>query len=130
MLAALAELGARKVVVLARSPQRAQRVVGLGRHWGVDVERLPLEATPAERVDVLVSTVPATAQQERAANWAALVRQGGLVFDVVYEPRETPLLAAATWAAAHVSTFYYEARFIALARRLTARREPHPLTAL
>ena len=55
-----------------------------------------MEATPAEPVDVLVSTVPATAQQERAANWAALVRQGGLVFDVVYEPRETPLLAAAT----------------------------------
>lgn len=41
-----------------------------------------------------------------------------------------PLLAAATWAAAHVSTFYYEARFITLARRLTTRREPHPLTAL
>ncbi len=55
-----------------------------------------MEATPAEPVDVLVSTIPATAQQERAADWAALVRPGGLVFDVVYEPRETPLLAAAT----------------------------------
>jgi shikimate dehydrogenase len=96
VLAALAELGARKVVVLARSAQRAQRVVELGHHWGVDVERLPLEAAPAEPVDVLVSTVPATAQQERAADWAALVRPGGLVFDVVYEPRETPLLSAAT----------------------------------
>lgn len=41
-----------------------------------------------------------------------------------------PLLAAVTWASAHVSTFYYEARFIALARTLTTRRERHPLTAL
>lgn len=41
-----------------------------------------------------------------------------------------PLLAALTWAAAHVSTYYYEARFIALARTLTTRRERHPLTAL
>jgi peptidoglycan/LPS O-acetylase OafA/YrhL len=41
-----------------------------------------------------------------------------------------PLLAAVTWAAAHLSTFYFEARFIALARHLTARRERHPLTAI
>ena len=41
-----------------------------------------------------------------------------------------PLLAAATWAAAHVSTFFYEQKFIDLGRRLTRRPEPHPLTAI
>lgn len=38
-----------------------------------------------------------------------------------------PLLIAATWGAAHLSTFYYEQRFIDLARRLTSGREVKPL---
>ena len=33
-----------------------------------------------------------------------------------------PLLFALTFALAHVSTFHYEARWIALGKRLTARR--------
>jgi peptidoglycan/LPS O-acetylase OafA/YrhL len=32
-----------------------------------------------------------------------------------------PLLVLATWAVAHVSTFYYEQRFIALGKKLTSR---------
>ena len=38
-----------------------------------------------------------------------------------------PLLAAATWAAAHVSTFYYEQRFTDLARKWTSAKNPAPL---
>ena len=46
----------------------------------------------------------------------------------VYAKR--PLLAALTWAVAHISTFTYEQKFIDLGRRLTRRPEPHPLTAI
>jgi shikimate dehydrogenase len=96
VLAALAELGARQVVLLARSPEPARRLVDLGGDLGMDVEPKPLDARPADAADVLISTIPASAQHEHAASWAALVGPAGLVFDVVYEPRETPLLAAAT----------------------------------
>lgn len=50
--------------------------------------------------------------------------------DVLEKYAKRPLLGAVTWAAAHFSTYYYEARFIAFARHLTTRRERHPLTAL
>jgi shikimate dehydrogenase len=96
VLAALAELGARQVVLLARSPEPARRLVALGDELGVHVEPQPLDAHPAEGADVLVSTVPASVQHAHAASWSGLVAPSGLVFDVVYEPRETPLLAAAS----------------------------------
>jgi len=50
--------------------------------------------------------------------------------DLLEKYAKRPLLAAVTWAAAHLSTFYYEQRFINLARNLTSRRERRPLTAL
>lgn len=44
--------------------------------------------------------------------------------DTVIKYAKRPLLFAVTWAAAHSSTFYYEQRFIDLAKRLTTRRLP------
>lgn len=40
-----------------------------------------------------------------------------------------PLLVLATWAVAHVSTFYYERRFIALGKKLTSRPAAKPEVA-
>jgi shikimate dehydrogenase len=51
----------------------------------------PLEA-PVEPVDVLVSTIPASAQSPALVRAVAAV---GVVFDVVYDPWPTPLAAAA-----------------------------------
>lgn len=47
--------------------------------------------------------------------------------DTLEKYAKRPLLIAATWGAAHLSTFYYEQRFIDLARRLTSSREVKPL---
>lgn len=47
--------------------------------------------------------------------------------DTVEKYLKRPLLALATWAAAHASTFYYEQRFTDLARRLTPGQRKKPL---
>ncbi len=95
-LAAVVELGARDVTVLARSRARAETLVALGRRLGVvvavrelmaDVDGLELDP-----VDLVVSTIPATAQSAVATTLAAAA---DTVFDVIYDPATTPLLAAA-----------------------------------
>jgi shikimate dehydrogenase len=90
-LAALVQLGASTVDVLVRSVQRAGWLIPLGRALGADVGVHGLESD-AGVTDVLVSTIPAVAQAPYADRLAASAR---VVFDVVYEPRVTPLLAAA-----------------------------------
>lgn len=95
VLAALADLGAREVLVLARSTDAAQRLVALGRELGLAVVPGPLTVVGQDPLDLTVSTVPASAQAEHAESWVSLLRPGGVAFDVVYEPRLTPLLAAA-----------------------------------
>ncbi len=50
--------------------------------------------------------------------------------DTLARYAKRPLLAAATWALAHWSTFHFEQRFIDLGRRLTSRRETPALTAI
>jgi shikimate dehydrogenase len=92
-LAAMHQLGAERVEVMARSVERAARLVALGDRLGVRVSvsaLADLDATPL--VDLVVSTIPAEAQAECAD---ALAGSAPVVFDVVYEPRLTPLLAAA-----------------------------------
>lgn len=106
-LAALAELGAGQVVVLARSVARAGWLVPIGRDLGVEVVTRALvdvggRSSPGGdvgRADLLVSTIPASAQP---AYVDALVGLADVVFDVVYELPETPLLRAATARAARV----------------------------
>lgn len=90
-LAALVQLGASTVDVLARSVERAGWLVRLGSALGADVTVHALESD-AGTADVLVSTIPAAGQPPLADRLAASAR---VVFDVVYEPRVTPLLAAA-----------------------------------
>ena len=47
--------------------------------------------------------------------------------DTLEKYLKRPLLAAVTWAAAHVSTFYFEQRFTDLARKWTRGPAPAPL---
>lgn len=49
--------------------------------------------------------------------------------DTLEKYAKRPLLALATWAAAHFSTFHYEQRFTDLARRMTRRRVREPAAA-
>ena len=86
---ALADLGCADVTLMVRDPARATEVLAAaGRHPrrpAVTVRRLadgPVDA------DVLVSTIPASAQDDAAL---ALAEPAGVVFDVVYDPWPTPL---------------------------------------
>jgi 3-dehydroquinate dehydratase/shikimate dehydrogenase len=88
---ALVRAGAR-VRVLARRPDQAAAVAATAR-----CESAGLEALPGLAWDVLINATPLGSGAfpgENPASAAAL-RPGAVVFDMVYEPRETPLLAAA-----------------------------------
>ena len=91
VLCSLAELGVSEVLVLARAPARARRLVDLAATLGVAVT-VAKPATDAPASDVVVSTVPATATGLDPARLAAACET---VFDVVYDPPLTPLLLAA-----------------------------------
>jgi shikimate dehydrogenase len=93
-LAAVAELGAGHVVVLARSPERAQALVRLGEPLGVEVDVVQLDPDALRTpVDAVVSTIPPSAQVPLADG---VVGAAEVVFDVIYHPRDTPFLTAAT----------------------------------
>jgi shikimate dehydrogenase len=86
---AMAELGAREVVLLARDAARAEesRAVIAAHPSKPQVTIAPLEARPD--VDALVSTIPAVAQiAPLVAAWC----QVPLLFEVVYDPWPTPLM--------------------------------------
>jgi len=90
---ALVELGARSVTLLARDAARAEetRAVIAAHPSRPEVVVAPLEARPD--VDALVSTIPVVAQ---IAPLVAAWRHVPLLFDVVYDPWPSPLMAAAT----------------------------------
>lgn len=87
---ALCDLGAREVVLLVRSVERARESVDtIAAHASAPSVRAVLDE-PGE-ADVLVSTVPADAQDP-----ALLGATGArLLFEALYDPWPTPLAAAA-----------------------------------
>lgn len=88
-LVALARLGCREILLAARSEDKTQALVALGRSHGIGVEHLGWGgALPS--AELLVSTVPAEVASEVAPKLSARA-----VFDVVYDPWPTPLAAAA-----------------------------------
>lgn len=91
ILLALAGLGLRRLVVLARAPERAADVLRLAGLLDVPAEVRSLDEPPG-RVDLLANTIPASATAPYATAWAA---SAGTVFDVVYNPWPTPLGRAA-----------------------------------
>ncbi|WP_134741645.1 shikimate dehydrogenase [Nocardioides sp. 503] len=89
---ALCELGATRVTVLARSAERAQETLAaIARHpSGPEVRVGALGDVPTG--EVLVSTVPASAQTPELIRRAADVP---VLFEVLYDPWPTPLAASA-----------------------------------
>lgn len=99
LLLALAERGTRHATLVVRDPARVEETlrVVLGRPGGPEtvVRTFDEVSTTRLEADVLVSTVPASAQ---VPELLAAVAGIGLVFEVVYEPWPTPLAEAATRA--------------------------------
>lgn len=93
MAIALAELGARRLTLLVRSAVRAQESAEAIRRAVPDVPLgvLELGAAPAPVGDVVVSTVPVSAQEPALVERLARAQ---VVFDVVYDPWPTALAAA------------------------------------
>jgi len=88
---AAAHLKTQRVVVLARSPEKAGPVRELATRLRIDLDVLSLsDDLPANQL--LISTIPAAAQEPMAARLAASTQT---VFDVTYHPASTPLLRAA-----------------------------------
>ncbi len=99
VLLALSELGCLTADVLVRNPATAVDTLAAvdrhGRGPGITVGRL---GDPFDVADVVVSTIPAAAQDPALVERAAVA---GVVFEVLYDPWPTPLAAA---AATHGST--------------------------
>jgi shikimate dehydrogenase len=97
-LVAAADLGAETVDIIARTPERADPLVELGRRLGLVVTVSDLSAmADAERVsDLVISTLPGDAVLPH--EFPATLRAGTLLFDVGYAPWPTAL--ARSWAAA------------------------------
>ncbi len=89
VLLALAELGCTHAVLVVRDPARARETLdAVARHRHAPVLEVRTFGEELEDADVLVSTIPAGAQDD----WVlSLVLQVGVVFDVVYDPWPTPL---------------------------------------
>jgi len=90
---ALADLGCSRFTLLVREEARAADTVAAAarhpRRPQVDVRRL---GDRVEEADILVSTIPAAAQDAGVLAYADVVP---VVFDVVYDPWPTPLAAHA-----------------------------------
>ncbi len=91
---ALVELGVTSIELLVRDASRAQETVdALTSHpAGVDVRTGTLEPGGSLAADVVVSTIPATAQADALVARCADVP---VVFEALYDPWPTPLAAAA-----------------------------------
>lgn len=93
-LVALAELGARVVEVALRRPEAAGALVGLGRHYDIDVRPIPLDGARTD-VPVTIAALPGDARLDDEAA-RRLAGCGGLLLDVVYGTWPTPL--AESWS--------------------------------
>jgi shikimate 5-dehydrogenase len=80
------------VTVRARRPEQAAEVAA-----ATGCAHAPLAALAEEPWDVLINATPvgSGAQPGKSPVPLAALRPGAVVFDMVYEPRETPLLRAA-----------------------------------
>ena len=92
-LVAAAEIGATRIDVRARRPERAAGLVSLGERLGVHVESGLLDAVP-DTVELTIATLPSgtSLPVETAVSLAA---GGGALFDAAYAP--WPSALAANW---------------------------------
>jgi shikimate dehydrogenase len=96
-LVATAELGVRRVDVVARRPEAVAPLTALGSELGVEVSASPFGAASYAQADLTIATLPGDAPVADAAA-AALAESGGLLLDVVYGHWPTALSDA--WTAA------------------------------
>ncbi len=91
---ALAEMGARRIAVAARTPSRAaETVAAIASHPAApQVRVLDLASVEVEDEDVVVSTIPAAAQ---TPDLVSRVGDVEVLFDVIYDPWPTPLARSA-----------------------------------
>ena len=93
VLLALADLGCTHAMLVVRDAGRARETLdAVARHPEAPEIEVRTFGEGLEDADVLVSTIPAGAQDD----WVlSLVLQVGVVFDVVYDPWPTPLAEGA-----------------------------------
>lgn len=96
-LVALAELGVQDVSVVARSPDKAARLLEIGRHLGVPTRWVEL-GTPVPALDIAVNTLPV----DIAACHADTIAGVGVLLDALYDPWPTPLATAVSAAGGQV----------------------------
>jgi shikimate dehydrogenase len=100
-LAAVSALGARRVLVLARSTPRAAAVASLGSSLGLEVDVADVADTHAFRsADAVISTVPV--QAHASLDVVSIAALAPVVFEVGYDPRVTALAEAAQAAGSRV----------------------------
>jgi len=103
---ALAWEGARAVLLANRTPERAQALARAVAEEGAEAQALPLEpsalAPALEKVDLVVNCTvvgmrhgPAEGRSPLPPGLLARLPPSALVYDLVYNPPETPLLAEA-----------------------------------
>ncbi|MGV8885270.1 MAG: shikimate dehydrogenase family protein [Microbacteriaceae bacterium] len=101
VVVAVIELGARKIVVLARSPEKATPLVTVGEQLGVEVVVRPLGDSDAMMgtPDLVASTLPGGTVLEHP--FTERTRASAALFDVAYDP--WPSLLASQWESTVVS---------------------------
>jgi shikimate dehydrogenase len=94
VIAAVAELGAERVLVRARTPERAAPLVELGERLGLAVSARAMAVEDRSLIvpDLIVSTLPGGAAP--GITFPEAVREGALLFDVAYDPWPSELAAA------------------------------------
>ena len=94
VVAAAAELGAERVLVRARTPERAAPLAELGERLGIEVtaRSIAMEDRSLIVPDVIVSTLPGGASE--GIVFPEAVREGSLLFDVAYDPWPSELAKA------------------------------------
>lgn len=100
VLIAVHQLGARRVLVSARTPANAASLIELGGRLGVEIEVRPLRGMPdpgslsgvaAAVPDAIISTLPGGADADLRAVYDDDVRKHAVLFDVSYDPWPSPL---------------------------------------
>ena len=97
LLVAVAGMGTRRVLVTARTPERAAPLVALGQKLGVELAVRPwgIEDRSLVVPDAIISTVPGG---QNDLVFPEAVRAASVLFDVAYEP--WPSVLSAQWDAA------------------------------
>lgn len=96
-LAAVAELGARRVRLALRDPAKAGELAAQAEHWGLDLSVSSLTSvTPSPAPDLVISTLPPRAGDPLARPLGQAARPGAVLIDVAYDPWPSALASAWT----------------------------------